>query len=971
MPQPPGGGPCAVGASIATFLGVNAVRKARITGLAVSALLIGTGLPALGVMAQAAQADAGNLYVDNGSATCSDAGADAGSQAVPFCTISAAAKVVEPGQTVRIAAGKYPESVEITRSGTPEAPITFTGPGYEKTAVPGAVVIGIQQDLLHAVSFKGVHDVTFEHFTPKSGQEAVLVTDSGRITVNDAWIQSSGWKSVTGGVTYPAVRVTGQSSDVTVSRSRVAMTPGDAISIDPGVVRAVVSTNQMVTNIGRAVAVTDAPGTVVTSNTIGPNCGAGVELAGNSSGSTVENNVLLKLSGRAPQGCSSSQYLTLAVSAASTSGTTADYNVVTSDAPNAYGWADHTYGGIPAFQQASGQGAHDVAVPRAFMTPQEGSPMIDSADANAPGQLDTDLHGSPRVDDPVVADTGTGAGHHDRGAFEFQDPMALTYNVTPKAGQAPLDVTVTGAATATWVPITQYSVDFGDGSAQVISETLPVGHTYPAPGTYKVAVTATNALGHTATVLQSHVVAPPAPVAAHLAVRSGTDGMPLRVTADPSATVSPWPVASYSYDFGDGTPVTDNPVHTYAAVGTYVVTLTVKDDHDRTAASLQQVTAGSAFVPVLSARLLDTRSGNGAPAGSVGPRGVVQVPVTGRAGVPANGHVTAVLLNITATEPTTGGFVTAYSGATSRPTASSLNFTAGQTVANAVLVPVGPDGKVALYNGAGGRVQLLADVVGYYADVVGNPAAGGFHSLPSAGPVRLLDTRNGTGAPKGKLGPGGTVRLKVRGAAGVPAGANAVTLNLTATDSVGGGFVSAAPTSIPPTTSSLNFSTGQIVSNQVTVPIAADGTVLLYNQSGGVHLIADLQGAFVDPAQGGDPFMTTTPSRLIDTRDGTGGYKGNLGAGSTLRVRVPGVGGSAGTRHAVLVNVTAANTLVGGYLTAYADGASQPGTSILNFPAGSAVPGLALVPLSPEGYFDISIPVGLADIVVDLQGYVA
>ena len=48
------------------------------------------------------------------------------------------------------------------------------------------------------------------------------------------------------------------------------------------------------------------------------------------------------------------------------------------------------------------------------------------------------------------------------------------------------------------------------------------------------------------------------------------------------------------------------------------------------------------------------------------------------------------------------------------PTASNLNFVAGQTIPNLVVVPVGADGSIRLFNGSGGAVDLIADVAGYY-----------------------------------------------------------------------------------------------------------------------------------------------------------------------------------------------------------------------------------------------------------------
>ena len=86
-------------------------------------------------------------------------------------------------------------------------------------------------------------------------------------------------------------------------------------------------------------------------------------------------------------------------------------------------------------------------------------------------------------------------------------------------------------------------------------------------------------------------------------------------------------------------------------------------------------------------------------------------PVVGRSGVPRVG-VEAVVLNLTATHAASGGYATAYPGP-AIPGASTLNFVAGQTVANEVIVPVNAQGQVTLFNGARGSVDLLADVTGY------------------------------------------------------------------------------------------------------------------------------------------------------------------------------------------------------------------------------------------------------------------
>ncbi|HYN73258.1 MAG TPA: hypothetical protein VES60_12220, partial [Nakamurella sp.] len=66
------------------------------------------------------------------------------------------------------------------------------------------------------------------------------------------------------------------------------------------------------------------------------------------------------------------------------------------------------------------------------------------------------------------------------------------------------------------------------------------------------------------------------------------------------------------------------------------------------------------------------------------------------------------------TSPTQGGYITAYADGADRPTTSNLNFVAGQTIPNLVVVPVGANGGIRLFDGSGGTVHLIADIAGYY-----------------------------------------------------------------------------------------------------------------------------------------------------------------------------------------------------------------------------------------------------------------
>ena len=112
-------------------------------------------------------------------------------------------------------------------------------------------------------------------------------------------------------------------------------------------------------------------------------------------------------------------------------------------------------------------------------------------------------------------------------------------------------------------------------------------------------------------------------------------------------------------------------------------------------------------------RLLDTR-GSGVKVGEIDGTGSAYVlQVGGNKGVPESG-VAAVALNVTVVDGEAGdfgGFVTVYPCGT-RPDASNLNFTSGQTIPNSVVAPVSADGEVCFY--VYGKAHLLADVSGYF-----------------------------------------------------------------------------------------------------------------------------------------------------------------------------------------------------------------------------------------------------------------
>ncbi|MET9961061.1 hypothetical protein ABZ128_18750 [Streptomyces sp. NPDC006326] len=392
----------------------------------------------------------------------------------------------------------------------------------------------------------------------------------------------------------------------------------------------------------------------------------------------------------------------------------------------------------------------------------------------------------------------------------------------------------------------------------------------------------------------------------------------------------------------------------------------------------QPVTFGTpgTFVPVTPTRLLDTRNGTGAPAAKAGAGQSVNVRIAGRAGAPARG-VTAVVLNVTATNPTEDSHVIAYPHGAARPTASNLNFTAGQTIPNQVTVPVGADGTVDLYNNAG-TVDLIADISGYYL------AGDGGQRFTAVSPERLLDTRDPwitpttPTRPYGPVGAGGTITLNV---AKSHPGAKAVTLNVTATNPTTDSHVVVYPHGAArPTASNLNFTAGQTVPNQVTVPVGADGTVDLYNNAGTVDLIADISG-YYSPT--GSKFVPTGPTRVLDTRKTPGA---RLGEHKELDIRpnawkfgIPPFGVTG-----VTMNVTATGGTDASHLSAYPSSGCDryqgmwPTYSNLNFTAGQTIANAVTSGLPALNYCGLNTwadavtlynHAGSVDVIADVSGY--
>jgi Cellulase (glycosyl hydrolase family 5)/IPT/TIG domain len=241
-------------------------------------------------------------------------------------------------------------------------------------------------------------------------------------------------------------------------------------------------------------------------------------------------------------------------------------------------------------------------------------------------------------------------------------------------------------------------------------------------------------------------------------------------------------------------------------------------------------------VALAPARITDTRTGSGQPnAGStLGPTNTLTVQVTGAGGVPATG-VSAAILNVTVTNTTAASFLTIWPTSASRPTASNLNWTAGITIANRVIVPVSATGQISVYNQAG-SADMIVDVSGYFTT---GTATGKLFTPVS--PLRLVDTRTSGQT----LSAAGTFTLQVGGQSGVPSGASAVVLNVTVTNTTAPSFLTVYPsTGGRPLSSDLNWVGGQTIPNLVVVTLGTTGAITFYNSAGSADVVVDLAGWF-------------------------------------------------------------------------------------------------------------------------------
>jgi parallel beta-helix repeat protein len=248
--------------------------------------------------------------------------------------------------------------------------------------------------------------------------------------------------------------------------------------------------------------VRDNAGTHLISNTSYGNHNDGISVEGTVTSVRLANNV------SAENGVFTNHY-NLYVDAFSAAGFVGDYDLAwNSGAQTPIRFGGVLYASMADLTLATGQEPQGVTANPNFLNPAGSDfrpglgPVVDSADASAPGFEALDLVGMPPLDIPAVANTGAGVPDYaDRGALEAVDvPPVASLTVTPKKATRGVPVTANGSGSTDDFGIVEYRFSWGDGTPDTVQTTPIAQHTYTTKGNKKVRLTVMDASGQTSTV---------------------------------------------------------------------------------------------------------------------------------------------------------------------------------------------------------------------------------------------------------------------------------------------------------------------------------------------------------------------------------------------------------------------------------------------------------------------------------------
>jgi hypothetical protein len=248
-------------------------------------------------------------------------------------------------------------------------------------------------------------------------------------------------------------------------------------------------------------------------------------------------------------------------------------------------------------------------------------------------------------------------------------------------------------------------------------------------------------------------------------------------------------------------------------------------------------------------------------------------------------------------------------------------------------VPAGVNGGVSIF--VTDTSHVILDINGYFV-------ASTAQEFFSVTPCRVFDSRNANGPLGGPILAGQQTRhIPVLSSnCRLPAAAQAYSLNLTAIPQGPLGYLTTWPTGLSrPLVSTLNSYSGTVTANAAIVPAGTSGSVDVF-VTDEADVVVDVDGYFAPPSSGpgGLALYTLRPCRVLDTREASGAFAGELTASFLDKCGVP------NNSQAYVTNATVVPTNSFGYLSIWPDGENQPVVSTLNSYDGAVTSNMAIVP---------------------------
>jgi len=385
------------------------------------------------------------------------------------------------------------------------------------------------------------------------------------------------------------------------------------------------------------------------------------------------------------------------------------------------------------------------------------------------------------------------------------------------------------------------------------------------------------------------------------------------------------------------------------------------------AAKFETGAAGTTYHPITPVRMVDTRRSIGI-AGKLAANTPRTFQVTNVDGVDAT--ATAVTGNVTVVGETSSWALYIGPYPVAKPTTSTINFSKGDVTANGVTIALSATGSLSVtyLSNKGNTTDLVFDLTGFFTpDMTGST----YHPIT---PTRVLDTRQGTGL-KGKLVANSPRAFQVGNTDGIPPEAVAVTGNVTVVNATSGWAVYVGPQPIAqPSTSTINFKRQQVLANNVTVPLNANGMLsatYMSTKGNTTDLVFDVTGYYTADDTG-VRFVPVTPARLLDTRHGIG-LSGKFKANTPRTFQIDSRVSLPSTATAITGNLTIVNQSSSWAVFVGPLALAKPPTSNINFRKGDSLAnGLSVALSGSPGSVSatyLSTAGNTTDIVLDVTGY--